>query len=79
MVFDRAKELECNALGMFTKNQRQWKAKPIEPEQANLFRVKTEEAGFKPNQILVHDSYLINLGHPDPEKKPSVLRPSETS
>ncbi len=69
MVFDRAKELECNALGMFTKNQRQWKAKPIEPEQANLFRVKAEEAGFKPNQILVHDSYLINLGHPDPEKR----------
>lgn len=69
MVFDRAKELECNAMGMFTKNQRQWKAKPIEPQQASLFRSKAEEAGFKPNQILVHDSYLINLGHPDAEKR----------
>jgi len=69
LVFDQAQELGCNALGMFTKNQRQWKAKPIEEEQVQLFRAKAAKAGFTPNQILVHDSYLINLGHPDAHKR----------
>ncbi|HCU30215.1 MAG TPA: deoxyribonuclease IV, partial [Sphaerochaeta sp.] len=38
-----AHELGANALGMFTKNQRQWKAKPLDPEEIALF-VKTCES-----------------------------------
>lgn len=64
-----AVELNANAFGMFTKNQRQWKAKPITEEQAKLFHSTLLHYGFGKKQVLVHDSYLINLAHPDPTKR----------
>jgi deoxyribonuclease IV len=59
-----AREIGATAFGMFTKNQRQWAAKPYTPESIDLFKRNCEEAGFGPGQILPHDSYLINLGTP---------------
>lgn len=63
----RAHEIGANALALFTKNQRQWVAKPLSDETIEAFRLACEQYGFGPEQILPHDSYLINLGHPDPE------------
>jgi deoxyribonuclease-4 len=55
------------ALQIFCKNQRQWKAKPLVPEEILLFRKALEAAKVGP--VMVHGSYLINLGHPDPAKR----------
>ncbi|MEA9389222.1 deoxyribonuclease IV [Acerihabitans sp. TG2] len=60
----RAHELDATAFALFTKNQRQWKAADLSDEDIDKFRSTCEQYHFSPNQILPHDSYLINLGHP---------------
>ena len=60
----RAAEIEATAFALFTKNQRQWRAAPLTPEIINDFKAACEKYHFGPGQILPHDSYLINLGHP---------------
>lgn len=62
-----AREIGATAFALFTKNQRQWVAKPLTGESISSFRRICEEEGYEPGQILPHDSYLINLGNPDPE------------
>jgi deoxyribonuclease-4 len=58
---------------MFTKNQRQWIAKPLEEKIINEFKSKMDEFGYTADMILPHDSYLINLGHPEVEKEEKSL------
>jgi len=60
----RAHEIEATAFALFTKNQRQWKAAPLSTEVIDAFRAACETYKFGPQQILPHDSFLINLGHP---------------
>lgn len=62
-----AKLIGANAFALFTKNQRQWSAPALTPEQIDTFRRAMSEAGITAQQVLPHDSYLINLGHPDKE------------
>ncbi|MCX6307246.1 MAG: deoxyribonuclease IV [Bacteroidetes bacterium] len=62
-----ASEIGAKAFALFTKNQRQWKASPLTAGSIKLFRENCEKHGYKPFQILPHDSYLINLGHPEQE------------
>lgn len=62
-----AQLIGANAFALFTKNQRQWSAPALTPEQIETFRRAMSEAGFTAQQVLPHDSYLINLGHPDKE------------
>lgn len=57
----------AKAFALFTKNQRQWNAKPLSEESIALFKERCKEYGYLPKHILPHDSYLINLGHPDEE------------
>ena len=57
----------ADAFALFTKNQRQWVAKPLSVESITLFKENCEKEGFDIRYILPHDSYLINLGHPDRE------------
>ncbi|MCS3458927.1 deoxyribonuclease IV [Aeromonas sp. BIGb0445] len=63
----RAKAIGANAFALFTKNQRQWQAAPLTTQSIDAFKLACEREGFGPTQILPHDSYLINLGHPDPD------------
>ena len=60
-----AKDIGATAFALFTKNQRQWIASALTAEQIATFKAAMAEAGFSAAQILPHDSYLINLGHPD--------------
>lgn len=60
-----ARKIGAGAFALFTKNQRQWVAAPLTPAQIDSFKANCAENGYKPFQILPHDSYLINLGHPD--------------
>lgn len=62
-----AREIGATAFALFTKNQRQWHAPQLTPAQIEAFRSACAEAGYAPGVILPHDSYLINLGHPERE------------
>lgn len=57
----------ADAFALFTKNQRQWQAAPLTEKSIEAFKKNCAEAGISSAWILPHDSYLINLGHPDDE------------
>ncbi len=68
-----AKAIGAKAFALFTKNQRQWKAKPLQKEHIEAFEEQLEAAGIEKSHILPHDSYLINLGHPDDAQRQKSL------
>ncbi len=68
-----AQAIGAKAFALFTKNQRQWKAKPLSEESIEAFKRNLEASGIAPKHVLPHDSYLINLGHPEPEKREKSL------
>ena len=57
----------ATAFALFTRNQRQWESSPLTKKSIETFKSNCEKYGYKPEQILPHDSYLINLGHPEAE------------
>lgn len=61
-------KIGAKAFALFTKNQRQWVAKPLEKKMIESFKANLEKSGIAPKHVLPHDSYLINLGNPDIEK-----------
>jgi deoxyribonuclease-4 len=63
-----AMAIGAKAFAFFTKNQRQWVAKPLETKTIDAFKANLEKSGILPKHVLPHDSYLINLGHPEIEK-----------
>ncbi|MBV2100036.1 MAG: deoxyribonuclease IV, partial [Candidatus Thiodiazotropha sp. (ex Codakia orbicularis)] len=62
-----AQEIGARAFALFTKNQRQWRAKPLSEKSILAFRENLDGSGISPRHVLPHDSYLINLGHPETE------------
>ncbi|MCZ6172713.1 deoxyribonuclease IV [Campylobacter ureolyticus] len=64
-----ALEIGADAFALFVKNQRQWSAKALEIESINKFDENLKLANIKREHVLPHNSYLINLGHPDAEKR----------
>jgi deoxyribonuclease-4 len=62
-----AAAIGARAFAIFTRNQRQWAAKPFPEGEIAAFHTNCREKGYEPAQILAHDSYLINLGHPEAE------------
>lgn len=62
-----AKAIGAKAFALFTRNQRQWKSSPLTEKSISLFKERCAEFGYEAKHILPHDSYLINLGSPDPE------------
>lgn len=62
-----AKEIGANAFALFTRNQRQWFPKPLTDESIEAFKENLKSAGFTPEHVLPHASYLINLGSPREE------------
>ena len=63
----------ARAFALFTKNQRQWNAKPYDDKVIAKFKEALKESHILPKHVLPHDSYLINLGHPDPQKREKSL------
>jgi len=68
-----AQAIGATAFALFVKNQLQWKAKPLETKTIEAFRANMASCGFSPDHVLAHDSYLINLGNPFPEKRKRSL------
>ena len=65
--------LGATTFAMFTKNQRQWTAPPYKEEAVEAFKANCAAHGFSGSRILAHDSYLINLGQPDPVKRKNAV------
>jgi len=66
---ENAVAIGAKAFALFTKNQRQWSAKELDGETIEKFKKALNESGILPKHILPHDSYLINLGHPEADKR----------
>lgn len=58
-----AEKLRFSTVQVFTKNQQQWQARPLDPAAVATFRQQAERLGFE--QMVAHDSYLINLAAVD--------------
>ncbi len=59
----RARDVTCDCMQIFSKNQMQWKTKPLDLEEAERFKVNCAES--KVAETVIHDSYLINLASPN--------------
>lgn len=64
-AFVRAQKVGCEALQLFVKSNRQWKAKPLTDEDVERFRQRQAETNIAP--VIAHASYLLNLAAPDEE------------
>ena len=62
-----AHAIGATAFALFTKNQRQWQARPLTTSSIDAVQENCEKLNYSPRYILPHDSYLINLGHPEAE------------
>lgn len=63
-----AEAIGAKAFALFTRNPSRWTSKPLTPPDIAQFKELCAQFGYSPEVILPHDSYLINLGSPDPEK-----------
>ncbi|SMP11360.1 Endonuclease IV [Desulfurobacterium pacificum] len=61
--------IKAKAFALFTKNQRRWNAKPLAENDIKAFKDNLKKAKINVDHVLPHDSYLINLGHPEKEKR----------
>ncbi len=62
-----AYDIGANAFALFTKNQRRWEAKALDENTIRKFKAACIRYKIDSKNILPHDSYLINLGHPESE------------
>jgi deoxyribonuclease-4 len=58
----RGEAIPVDSLQLFSKNERQWIAKPLDPDVVDRFHAEVERTGI--TKLVVHDSYLINLASP---------------
>lgn len=65
---ENAHAIGAKAFALFTRNQKQWVSAPLTRASIRFFRENCERYSYSPFQILPHDSYLINLGHPGKEQ-----------
>jgi deoxyribonuclease-4 len=65
LACEKGGALGCTAIQIFTKNERQWRAKPITDEDASRFRASVKDHGI--GVAFAHDTYLHNLASPNPD------------
>jgi deoxyribonuclease IV len=64
-AFGHGERAGCDTIQIFSKNQQQWRGKPLSEQDIALFQAERQRTGFGP--LVVHDSYLINLASPNDE------------
>ena len=60
-----AREIGAKAFALFTGNSNRWVSKDPSDDEIAKFKSNCELYGYKPEVILPHDNFLINLGSPD--------------
>ena len=70
-ALDAAEATKSECVQIFTRNQRQWKAKPIEPEEAQAWAARLAELGWDDDvdRVVCHNSYLVNLASANDETR----------
>ena len=63
LSLQRAGDLGCSTVQIFSHNPRGWAKKEIKEEEVEKFRELPEALDIRP--IFIHSSYLINLASPD--------------
>lgn len=63
-----AHKIGAKAFALFTRNPTRWQSAPLKGKSIEKFKENCERCGYRPEHILPHDGYLINLGSPDAEK-----------
>ena len=61
-ALQRAVDVGATSCQIFSKNERQWIAKPLDPGAVESFHLERARTGIE--QMVIHDSYLINLASP---------------
>ncbi|MAY73765.1 MAG: deoxyribonuclease IV [Phycisphaerae bacterium] len=61
-----AESLGLDTVQVFTKSQKQWKAKPLDPGAVSEWRSEVDRLGWQ-GRTVTHASYLVNLASPDDE------------
>ncbi|MBX3402300.1 MAG: deoxyribonuclease IV [Phycisphaeraceae bacterium] len=64
-ALDEAARLGLDSVQVFTKNQQQWKTRPLADDEVGAWRARVAELGWTGAQTVSHASYLINLASPD--------------
>ncbi len=64
-AIDRAEELGCDAVQVFTQSPRMWRPTTHADDEVARFRARRDEAGI--GSVVCHALYLVNLASPDPE------------
>ena len=64
-AFEHGESIGCQAIQIFSKNQRQWRDDPLSDDAISRFRLRFNQSSIQ--SVIVHDSYLINLANPDRE------------
>lgn len=62
-----AEKIGANAFQIFSKSNRQWHAKPLTNQDTHSLQNSLEQAQINPHHVVVHASYLINVGSQKPE------------
>lgn len=71
---ENAYSIGATGFALFTKNQRQWSARPLADEDISHFKRNCKKFGFSMDVVIPHDSYLINIGHPEQLKLEKSLK-----
>lgn len=66
-AIERGESIGCTTIQIFTKSNRQWRAKNIELSDANKFKQALKASSIK--IVVAHATYLINLGSPNNETR----------
>lgn len=65
LAVERAYELGCTCMQIFSRNPRGWSVKPMDRRDIDEFKRLRERYDISP--VLVHTNYLINLASPRPD------------
>ena len=61
---ERAHQLGCNTMQIFSRNPQRWRDNFIEPKDIEEFKKRQDKFKIKP--LFIHIPYLINLASPNP-------------
>ena len=68
---ERAAKFSFRTFQVFSKNQMQWKAKPLIEEDVSKFKEEVSRRNME--GLMIHASYLLNMGTPKDELRAKVL------
>jgi deoxyribonuclease IV len=70
----RGQSIGCNAIQIFVKSNRQWHAAPLTPQAIDLFQSTLKQSTIERHHVVVHASYLINLGSPEADRRNQSIK-----